>query len=176
MVALPQTFNVADLPDTGGMPLIPEGRYKAVIVESEMKSTKSGSGQYLQLKIVLTEGEHMNTEFIERLNVVNTNQQAVEIAYRTLARISEALGMEKTPQDSNELHNKPLIVEVKTKKGEMYTGNDGVQREGRDRSEVVKYLPLASSQPAAKAPAPTAAQPAQAEQAAAPQQAPWAAS
>lgn len=139
MVALPKTFNTADLPDTAGITLIPEGPYKAVIVFSEMKNTSSGTGQYLELKFVITEGPYMNTEMYERLNIVNQNQAAVEIAYKTLARISEALGMSQTPSDSMQLHNKPLMIDVKTEKGKEYTDKDGVKKEGKDKSIIAKY-------------------------------------
>jgi len=143
MVALPQVFETKDLPDTGGnMPLIPPGQYQAVIVESEMKATKNGAGQMLVLKQVITQGQYANTEFIERLNIINNNQVAVEIAYKTLARISEALGMAKTPQDSMELHNKPLIIQIETEAGTPWKDDKGVERQGKDKSIIAKYLPV----------------------------------
>ena len=143
MVALPQTYNTADLPDTGGNTvLIPKADYKAVIVASELKQTKDNQGQFLELKVILTEGEQANTEFTERLNIVNNNPVAVKIAYQTLARISESIGMTQTPGDSNQLHNKPLMVRVDTETGKPWTDNDGIQREGKDKSFIKKYLPL----------------------------------
>lgn len=142
MVALPQTYNTADLPDTGGVVLIPDGQYKAIIVQSELKPTKDNTGQFLALKLVITEGQYANTEFIERLNIINKNDKAVEIAYKTLARISEAVGMTQTPSDSSQLHNKPLLIDVKTVKGTTYKDNTGMEREGKDKSEIAKYHPL----------------------------------
>jgi hypothetical protein len=142
MVALPQVYNTADLPDTGGnLVLIPPGDYQAVIVKSEMKPTKDSTGQFLALTVIITQGQFQNTEFIERLNIVNQNAQAVEIAYKTLARISEAVGMAQTPSDSNQLHNKPMIVVVETEVGKPYT-KDGVERQGKDKSVIKKYKPL----------------------------------
>ena len=116
MAQLPQQYNTADLPDTGGSKtvLIPDGQYQAVIVESDFKETSNRQGQYLQLKVVITQGQFQNTEFIERLNIINQNPKAVEIAYKRLARISEAVGMTTTPRDSVELHNKPVLIETKT--------------------------------------------------------------
>ena len=143
MVALPQTYNTADLPDSGGgMVLIPQGQYQAVIVESELKPTSKGDGQFLAMKVVITQGQHQNTEFIERLNIINPNPIAVEIAYKTLARISEALGMSQTPTDSNQLHNRPLMIQIETEAGKPYTDNNGEQREGKDKSIIKKYLPM----------------------------------
>lgn len=161
MVALPQVYNTADLPDTGGsMPLIPPGQYQAVIVNSEFVENKNRNGHYLALKIVITQGQHANTEFVERLNIVNQNAQAVEIAYKTLARISEAVGMQQTPQDSVQLHNRPLMIEVGTEAGTAYKDNNGADKMGKDKSIIKKYLPLpgvgggvAASAPAFGAPA-----------------------
>ena len=141
MVALPTTYATADLPDTGGsMPLIPPGQYPAVIVESGMKPTSNGQGQFLWLKVVITQGQYQNTEFTERLNIVNQNSQAVEIAFKTLARISEAVGMTQTPQDSVQLHNKPLFIQVETEAGKPYTDNAGQQKQGKDKSIIKKFL------------------------------------
>lgn len=144
MVMLPQTYNCADLPDTGGVVKIPDGQYKAVILDSELKTTSNGNGQFLALNIVITEGPHQDTEFTERLNIINQNSKAVEIAFKTLARISEALGMAQTPQDSSVLHNKPLIIAVGTEAGKDYKDNDGVMRTGQDKSVIKKYLPVPS--------------------------------
>ena len=141
MVALPKQYNTADLPDTGGNSvLIPEGQYSGLIVASELKETKDKQGAFLALTIVITQGQYSNTEFTERLNIVNKNSTAVEIAYKTLARISEAVGMTRTPADSNELHNKQFMFEVKNAKGKEWTDNDGKKREGTEQSEISKYL------------------------------------
>ena len=142
MALLPATYNCADLPDTGGVVKIPDGQYKAVIIDSELKPTSNGNGQFLALKIVITEGQFQDTEFTERLNIINQNTKAVEIAFKTLARISEAVGMSQTPQDSATLHNKPLIIVVGTEAGKDWKDNDGVMHTGQDKSVIKKYLPL----------------------------------
>lgn len=154
MVALPNVYNTSDLPDTGGgMVLIPPGQYQAIIVKSELKPTSNGNGQFLALTVVITHGQHANAEFIERLNIINPNQQAVEIAYKTLARISEAVGMMQTPSDSTQLHNKPLMIEVATEVGTPYKDKDGVQRDGKDKSVIKKYHKVPAVGVGAQAPA-----------------------
>lgn len=144
MVQLNQQYNVNDEYVQGGGSgpvLIPEGVYKAIIVNSEMKQTKTG-GQMLVFKYVITEGQYANTEFYDRLNIINNNATAVQIAYKTLARISEACGLSKTPSDSNQLHNVPLMIEVKTRKAEPWQDNEGNMREGKDQSEIKGYKPV----------------------------------
>lgn len=143
MVALQQTFNTADLPDTGGKTvLIPDGRYPAIIVKSDLVENSFKTGSFLALTVVITQGQYAGKEFIERLNIINPNADAVNMSYRTLARISEALGMTQTPADTNTLHNKPLIIETETEKGEPWKDKDGKERKGADKSIIKKWHPV----------------------------------
>lgn len=137
MVALPHSFNTADVPEDSFDP-IPPGTYEAMITESEMKATKDGLGAYLQLKIVLGKGQYEGRVLFERLNIQNKNETAVDIAYRTLKKICEAIG-KTSIKDSSELHNKRFRVEIEVEQGKPYV-KDGEQKEGRDQNRIKKYL------------------------------------
>ena len=91
---------------------IPAGWYKAMITESELKPTRNGQGQYLQLTLQVLEGEHAGRILWERLNRMNQSATAVEIAQKTLSAICHAVGV-MVPKDSSQLHNKPLMAKVK---------------------------------------------------------------
>ncbi len=108
-------------PSTGKDP-IPAGKYVAAITASEMKPTKNGAGQYLELEYQILDGEHKNRKLWSRHNLQHSNAQTVQIARGELSAICRALGI-MTPKDSAELHNLPLTVTVKLKKrddnGEM---------------------------------------------------------
>lgn len=91
---------------------IPAGWYKAVITESLEKPTKAQTGSYLQMTLEIIEGELAGRKTFERLNLNNPNQQAVEIAQRSLSSICRATGV-MTPRTSNDLHDKPLMIKVK---------------------------------------------------------------
>jgi hypothetical protein len=93
---------------------IPAGWYLAVFTESEEKPTKAQTGSYLQLGVQVIEGEHQGRKLIERLNLNNPNQTAVEIAQRTLSSICHAIGV-MTPRNSSDLHDKPFMVKVAVK-------------------------------------------------------------
>lgn len=123
------------LANAGGGVNIPEGEYKAVIINSEMKDTSKG-GQALNLKFVITQGQYMNTELTERLNLINDNAAAVKIAAATLARIAKAAGLAALPQDSIALHNKPMVIKVKTEAAKPYTDKNGVEQQGSPRSVI----------------------------------------
>jgi hypothetical protein len=177
MALLPQKVNADELPrgGSGGLPLIPPGTYQGVFVQSEMKETANKDGQYLQLTLVITNGEHEGTEFVERLNLVNKNEKAMEIAYRTLGNICEAVGFTGELEDSNALHNKPLAVVIKTEEGTTWRDKDNVEREGKDKSIIGGYKKLSAVNSSPAAAQPPAAQEGAAQPAQAPSTPPWAA-
>jgi len=94
---------------------LPAGKYLAIITDSEMKSTKSGSGNYLELTFQVIDGPFKGRMLWSRLNLDNPNAQAVQIAQGELSAICRAVGVMQ-PKDSIELHNLPLLVTVKCKK------------------------------------------------------------
>jgi hypothetical protein len=100
--------------------VIPAGDYEACIVNSEMKATKDGTGQYLNLEIQIVGGQYQNRKLFEKLNLVNKNDTAVTIAKGTLSAICRA-GNVLTPNDSSELHNKTFRISLTTKKSD-YSG------------------------------------------------------
>jgi hypothetical protein len=135
-------FNASEVAPSIGFTPIPAGRYVAVINDSGMRPTKSGNGQYLQLEFEIIEGEHAGRRLWDRLNLENTNPEAVRIARADLSAICHAVNV-LTPQDSVELHNIPLVIVVKCKRNQ----DDEVV------SEIKGYEAHAPAQPAEPAPA-----------------------
>ena len=123
-------FNANDVEPNSAFTPLPAGEYQAIISESDMKPTKNGLGKYLELKLQILNGQHQNRTLFDRLNLVNKNDVAVQIAKGTLSSICRAVGM-LTPDDSSELHNKPLTIVVKIKP----------DQDGNPRNEVKGYKP-----------------------------------
>jgi len=94
---------------------IPAGKYPAAIIDSKMKPTKSGNGEYLELIFQILEGECKGRQLWARLNLSNPNEQTVKIARGELSAICRAVGV-MAPNDSVELHNLPLVITVRSKK------------------------------------------------------------
>jgi len=94
---------------------IPAGKYVAVIIESELKPTKAGTGHYLQLTFQIVEGPYQHWLLWARLNLDNPNDTARKIARGELSALCRAVGV-LAPNDSVELHNLPLVIHVKCKK------------------------------------------------------------
>lgn len=105
------TFDATQVQPDAPRELIPAGDYKCIIIESEMADTSKG-GQMLKLTLQIIDGPFQNRMLWDRLNLVNSNEKAVEIAQRTLSAICHAVGKFQV-SDSAELHNLPLIAAVK---------------------------------------------------------------
>lgn len=123
--------------------VIPKGKYSAIITDSDVAKTKAG-GKRLNLQFEVIDGPHKGAVFFDGLNVENSNPQAEEIARRALAAICVAVGVFKIG-DTQELHNKPLLVHVgveeprenKDRPGEMYP----------QRNSVNGYEPIGGTKP-----------------------------
>lgn len=108
-------FNANDVDPAVGFNPVPAGKYVAIITESEMKPTKAGTGQYLQLTFQIIEGEFKGRLLWARLNLQNPSEMAVKIARAELSSICHAVNV-MAPKDSLELHNLPLTISVGCKK------------------------------------------------------------
>jgi hypothetical protein len=138
-------FNASEVPtQQSGYEPRPAGDYTMQVVNSDMRTTKSGTGQYLWLEFDILSGP-VRGKYFERLNLFNDNAKAVEIANRQLSAICNAVGLVAL-QDSEQLHMKPLKVVLKVS-------------ESKDGSlqNTAKYLPVNAAPTATTAPAPAAA-------------------
>jgi hypothetical protein len=132
-------FNANTVEPSADFEAIPPGKYLAAITESEMKPTKSGQGQYLQLTFQLLDGPYKGRYLWARLNLQNPNPTTVQIAKGELSAICRACGV-MTPQDSVELHNIPLVVHVKVRKRED-TGELTNELKGYSKREAAPTSP-----------------------------------
>lgn len=147
------TFDATQVSPESQFAPVPNGEYPVVISESEMLPTKNGSGQYLQLVLDIVDGPYKGRKVSDRLNLVNTNQTAVEIAQRALSQICHAVGVLQL-QDTVMLHNKPLIARLVVKQSPGYDDSNEVKEYKKYTPAGYIVPPQASQAPAA--PAPTA--------------------
>jgi hypothetical protein len=108
-------FDANQVEPNSGFEPVPAGKYPAVITESEMNANKAGTGQYLQFTFQIIDGEYRGRMLWARLNLDNPNATAVQIARADLSAICRAVGV-LAPNDSVELHNLPLVIDVRCKK------------------------------------------------------------
>jgi len=130
MARFDTSFDATSVEPTTAYELLPAGKYRAQIVEGEMRVTKNGMGQFLWLMIDILEGEQKGRKIFDQLNLVNPNPTTVEIAQRTLSAICHATGKMHV-SDSEELHLIPMTIQVKIKP----------PKNGYGESNGIAYLP-----------------------------------
>ena len=123
---------------------IPEGKYQAVITESSFVATKAGTGEYLSLKFTILEGEYEGRWLTERLNLKNPSEKAVLIARAKLSSICRSIGVLR-PKDSYDLHDLPLVIDVKCISRKDKEGQTN-EIKGFYPREAAKATPPATSQ------------------------------
>lgn len=89
-------FNVKTLPqDTNSFTPLPAGWYDVHAKASDLKSTKSGDGTYINLQLLVDGPSHAGRSLWAKLNITNKNQKAEEIGRAQLRTICEAAGIEE---------------------------------------------------------------------------------
>lgn len=124
---------------------IPSGEYRAMIVDSDMKPTKKGDGQYLELTYQILDGPFAGRHVWTRLNLENPNAKAVEIAQRDLQKIQYACGGIAV-SDSAQLHNIPHVIRVE------FLPADPSKNRQRDTNEIRGWKRCEGVAPAGQAP------------------------
>ena len=90
---------------------IPAGEYLSMLIDSEMKETKKGDGEYLELTWEILDGDYKSRRLWDRLNLKNPNEKAVKIARGTLSAICHATNVMR-PKDSSEFNGIPVLIKV----------------------------------------------------------------
>lgn len=108
-------FNANEVDSTSDFDPIPAGKYLAMITASQMKENKNKTGSYLELTFQVLDGEYKGRLLWARLSLTHSNEVTAKIARGHLSAICKAVGV-LTPKDSVELHNLPLVINVKVKK------------------------------------------------------------
>ena len=106
-------LDISNIDTTDNSSILPVGDYQMQIVQSEIRNTKAGDGQYLWLELEILGPKYAGRKFWDRLNIINKNETAVSISKRKLASICAACGIVNTLDDSERLHFKPMRVTVK---------------------------------------------------------------
>lgn len=124
---LPETFLTNELPEAQqDFAPIPNGMYTAAIEKCEVKETKSGTGQYLNLMFKITGPDYAGRVIFSMINFRNQSQKAEEIGRQQLGSLLRAVGLPKL-QDTDQLIGTACQVKVTTE-----------SREGYDPRNVIK--------------------------------------
>jgi len=154
MVALTQPFDASQVDPSQQIPSLPIGRHPVVIVGSDGKATKAGDGGYIQFDLQILDGPAKGVKGAYRLNLYNSNQDTVRIAYQQLSAVCHVCGVYML-QDTQQLHNIPFIIDVDFQKG------DEARQKGY--TQVTRVYDRNMNEPGKQGQAPAAAQPAPAQ-------------
>lgn len=158
MAQLGYTVTQNDLPASengGDFAPLPAGEYNVRIAEASIQDTKSGTGQYIKLRLDVTGPSHEGRVLFSNLNIKNDSQKAEEIGRQQLGDIMRATGLDSL-SDTDQLVGGNMRVKVAIRKSE----------EWGDQNDVKAYKAITGS----AAPAPAQAAP---QQAAASGKPPW---
>jgi len=126
------TYNIHEVEPMGNFEPLPADWYRCVITNAEEKPNSKRTGAYLELRIEVIDGQYQGRLVFDRLNLINPNSVAVDIARRSLASIAKAISVDV--KDSVELLDKPLMVKLAVRPAEN----------GYDASNEVKGYDAAS--------------------------------
>lgn len=113
-------------------PLTP-GMYQVMVVDSEIKQTQAGTGEYIALKLQVVDGEHSGRWIWDNLNIRNPNKTAEDIARNQLQMLCLAAGVTKMT-NTEQLHDRPVLASVE------------LDRKDPSRNRVVGYAALSAAQ------------------------------
>lgn len=131
-------FNAAEVEPSQEFQILPEGKYEAVISDSDVKSTRNGSGRYVQLEFEVVSGEHRGRRIWGRYNIENPSADAVRIGHADFSAVCHAVGV-LIPSDTCELHGLPLVLTVKCRRQK-----DSDELENVIRGYAAKNAPVAA--------------------------------
>ena len=75
MAQLNEIFDADSVEPAVPLEALPPGKYLAHIIDSDMRSTKDGSGSFLWLAIEILDGPYTGRQTWDRLNLENPNRR-----------------------------------------------------------------------------------------------------
>lgn len=153
-------FDATQVAPQDALETIPAGWYNAMIDQSEIKPTKDGAGNYLELRFNVIEGQYAGRKVFTRLNIRNSNPQAQEIAFKQLSAICHAVQVLNV-QDSQQLHGRPLAIKVSVRaaSGDYEASNEVKGFKAAQQGQPAPAFGMAAPQPFAPQAAPQPATP-----------------
>jgi len=118
---------------------LPRGDYECIVIDTTIKDTKAGTGQYIEVTLQVVDGPASGRRLWDRLNISNPSKQAEAIAKEQLDRLCDAVGLTHKMQQTEQLHDVPIMVSV------------DIDRKDETRNRIDSYSKLSggtSSKPA----------------------------
>ena len=153
MAILGFTVNASDLPEdtNNDYAPVPAGEYDVEIKDAEIRTTKSGTGQYIALRLDIVAPSHEGRVVWANLNIKNDSQKAEEIGRQQLGAVMRSIGLASL-QDTDQLIGGRVGVKLVIRKSEEYGDSNEVKAYRSLGASAAKPAPAMASAPAASAP------------------------
>ena len=153
MATLGFTINASDLPEdtNNDYAPVPAGEYDVEIKDAEIRTTKSGTGQYIALRLDIVAPSHEGRVVWANLNIKNDSQKAEEIGRQQLGAVMRSIGLASL-QDTDQLIGGRVGVKLVIRKSEEYGDSNEVKAYRSLGASAAKPAPAMASAPAAVAP------------------------
>lgn len=102
--------------------MVPPGEHPVIMLEAEVKKTRSGSGEYIAATFQVVHGPAENRKLFHNFNIKNDNPKAAEIGLgqlKSFMRCSE-IKDDKLRSVVELTAGKPVVAVVKHKQDEQY--------------------------------------------------------
>lgn len=139
---LGQTFSANELPEgnDGEFTAIPAGDYQVEITEASLQDTKSGTGQYIKLRMDIIGPSHQGRVLFSNLNICNQSEKAEQIGLQQLGDVIRAIGVPSL-NDTDQLIGGNMTVKVKVKDDAEYGDANG------KRNDIAAYKSMTGRKP-----------------------------
>ncbi len=147
MVSLPMPSIVVgkkaeELIKVGGLPFVPEGDYKVICVNSELRKIKDNDNLLYQFEIAAGQYKGTKLELLLSLWDARASYQSAAISkFATMATIAK-VEMAQLYGESALAHGKLMLACVKNSQGKPWINADGEQVEGKPFSKITGIKPL----------------------------------
>jgi hypothetical protein len=127
----PATAPVSTAPEYGPLPA---GKYEMIITATDIKTTKAGTGEYLEAVMEVVSGPKAGRKHWERFNISNPNKQAEDIARAALGSLCAAVNVSELT-DTDQLHDRLFIAVM------------AIDKKDAARNRIMGYEGVAAAQP-----------------------------
>jgi len=122
---------------------IPDGWYRVEIKKAELKATKDGQGQYINVQYSVLGPNFAGRVVFDIINVRNASATAEQIGLASLKKLKLAVGLPSLT-DTDQLVGRNLEIDVKTQKSADYGDKNTVKAYRSAEGSTVPSIPSAA--------------------------------
>jgi len=138
---------------TGEFVVVPAGKYKACLVDDELRDNKKGTGKVLAIKVQIIEGNSSGVTIDDYINITNASPKCQTIGQGTLRRICNLCGVVYPLTDTAGLMGKPIGIDVKVEEFKSNKADDEGNFKTLKCNKIRAYGPVPTTQQTQQKPA-----------------------